>query len=420
LHKRERTLYLLMLVILCSLTLAGVILEGPEDLLGKLLLLQTRGARLISDFTVHGVGLALLNVASVGFLGLVLVYFAAINLSGPTLATIMTMMGFSFFGNTLYNSVPVIIGVFLASKLAKVSFGSYSIIALFGTAIAPIVTYLSFEIGLTSMIGIPLGIACGIGIGFILPAIAGTLLNLHQGYSLYNVGFACGFVGLFIASILNALDLMHPMAILWNESSSPALTLVVPVMSLYFIITAFILERPGEVLSGFLGVQGQIGRLPSDYYESESPSGTLLNIAVLGLIYWLYVLGVGAPMNGPVLGGLLTIMGFGGFGKNVKNTIPIVLGVFLTTLLLGNSPSSPSPILAALFSTTLAPLAGQFGFFIGILAGAIHVIVVDVTASWHGGLDLYNNGFAGGLTASLIISVIHWLNANRTRRNAAR
>ena len=131
-HKRERTLYLLMLVILCSLTLAGVILEGPEDLLGKLLLLQTRGARLISDFTVHGVGLALLNVASVGFLGLVLVYFAAINLSGPTLATIMTMMGFSFFGNTLYNSTPVIIGVFLASKLAKVSFGLL-IIALFGT-----------------------------------------------------------------------------------------------------------------------------------------------------------------------------------------------------------------------------------------------------------------------------------------------
>ena len=416
-HKRERTLYLLMLVILCSLTLAGVILEGPEDLLGKLLLLQTRGARLISDFTVHGVGLALLNVASVGFLGLVLVYFAAINLSGPTLATIMTMMGFSFFGNTLYNSTPVIIGVFLASKLAKVSFGSYSIIALFGTAIAPIVTYLSFEIGLTPMIGIPLGIVSGIGIGFILPAIAGTLLSLHQGYSLYNMGFACGFVGLFIASILNALGLLQPLAVLWSESSSLALTLVVPVMSLFFIITAFTLERPGEMLSGFLGVQGQIGRLPSDYYESESPSGTLLNIAVLGLIYWLYVLGVGAPINGPVLGGLLTIMGFGGFGKTVKNTIPIVLGVFLTTLLLGNSPASPSPILAALFSTTLAPLAGQFGIFIGILAGAIHVIVVDVTASWHGGLDLYNNGFAGGLTASLIISVIHWLSANRTRED---
>lgn len=91
-----------MLAILCSLTVASVILEGPDNLPGKLFYLQTRSA--------------LLNVTSVGFLGLVLMYFAAINLSGPTLATIMTMIGFSFFGNTLYNSAPAIIGVFLATS----------------------------------------------------------------------------------------------------------------------------------------------------------------------------------------------------------------------------------------------------------------------------------------------------------------
>ncbi|TAH56066.1 MAG: DUF1576 domain-containing protein [Sphaerochaeta sp.] len=38
------------------------------------------------------------------------------NLCSPTLASIMTMMGFSFFGNTLYNSAPAIIGVFLATS----------------------------------------------------------------------------------------------------------------------------------------------------------------------------------------------------------------------------------------------------------------------------------------------------------------
>lgn len=417
LPKHERTLYLLMLFILCSLTLVAVILEGPENLLGKLLQLQTQSARLINDFTTYGVGLALFNVVSVGFLGLTLVYFASINLSGPTLATIMTMMGFSFFGNTLFNSIPIIAGVFLASRFANVSFGSYSIIALFGTAIAPIVTYLSFEVGFPLYLSIPLGVGAGIGIGFILPAIASNLLSLHQGYSLYNMGFACGFVGLFIASILTALNLLNPLVILWSEHTSLALTLLVPSMSLIFIATAFLLEKPKEIYSGFLSIQKQSGRLPSDYYEGESSSGTLVNIGVLGIIYWLYALGVGAPINGPVLGGLLTIMGFGGFGKTVKNTVPIVLGVFLTTIILGKSPASPSPILAALFSTTLAPLAGQFGIFIGILAGAIHAILVDVSASWHGGLDLYNNGFAGGLTASLLISIIHWLSANRVRED---
>lgn len=412
---RERTLYVLMLVVLCALVLAAVLIEGPDNLLGKLIILQTENARLINDFTTHGVGLSLLNVASVGFLGLTLVFFASINLSGPTLATIMTMMGFSFFGNTLYNSIPIILGVFLASKVAKVRFGSFSIIALFGTAIGPIVTYLSFEAGLVPYLGIPVGIGVGIGVGFILPAVASTLLSLHQGYSLYNLGFTCGFIGLFLASILAALGLLNPLVITWNEDPHPFFALLIPSLSLLFISTAFIIERPKKIIDGFLSVQKQSGRLPSDYYDGESAGGTLLNIGVLGLIYYFYSLGVGAPINGPVLGGLLTIMGFGGFGKTVKNTVPIVLGVFLTTLLLGNSPSAPSPILAALFCTTLAPIAGQFGFFVGLLAGAIHVIIVDVTALWHGGLDLYNNGFAGGLTASLLISIIHWLSANRVR-----
>jgi hypothetical protein len=39
--------------------------------------------------------------------------------------------------------------------------------------------------------------------------------------------------------------------------------------------------------------------------------------------------------------------------------------------------------------------------------------MVEQTASWHGGLDLYNNGFAGGLTAALIYAVIEWYRSNR-------
>ena len=186
-------------------------------------------------------------------------------------------------------------------------------------------------------------------------------LNLHQGYSLYNVGFACGFVGLFIASILNALDLMHPMAILWNDHT-PCIdarrTCNEPLLHHHRLHS----RKTWEVLSGFLGVQGQIGRLPSDYYESES-SRTLLNIAVLGLIY-CYVLGIGAPMNGRFLEDCSRSWGSADSGKREEHH-PDRPGGVSTTLLLGNSPSSPSPILAALFSTTLAPLAGQFGFFIG-------------------------------------------------------
>ncbi|HKK49833.1 MAG TPA: DUF1576 domain-containing protein [Alkalispirochaeta sp.] len=30
------------------------------------------------------------------------------------------------------------------------------------------------------------------------------------------------------------------------------------------------------------------------------------------------------------------------------------------------------------------------------------------SGGWHGGLALYNNGFAGGLTATLVASVMEW------------
>jgi hypothetical protein len=83
-------------------------------------------------------------------------------------------------------------------------------------------------------------------------------------------------------------------------------------------------------------------------------------------------------------------------------------------LIFGKSLSSPGPVLAALFSTTLAPIAGEFGVTAGIAAGFIHAAIVDRTASWHGGVDLYNNGFAGGLTAALMIAVIDWYMSNKS------
>jgi hypothetical protein len=83
----------------------------------------------------------------------------------------------------------------------------------------------------------------------------------------------------------------------------------------------------------------------------------------------------------------------------------------------GKDITSPGPILAVLFVTTLAPIAGEFGILAGVAAGFIHLVMVESTAAWHGGLDLYNNGFAGGLTATLVIAILHWYRTNRTKED---
>jgi hypothetical protein len=66
----------------------------------------------------------------------------------------------------------------------------------------------------------------------------------------------------------------------------------------------------------------------------------------------------------------------------------------------------PSALLAALFGTTLAPIAGRFGWRWGIVAGFVHSSVAQAVGSAHGGLVLYNNGFAAGLVAAILVPVI--------------
>jgi hypothetical protein len=85
-----------------------------------------------------------------------------------------------------------------------------------------------------------------------------------------------------------------------------------------------------------------------------------------------------------------------------------MLGVYLGSRLLVWEPAEAGPLLAALFATTLAPLSGQFGPLVGIIAGLVHLMLVMRTGAWHAGMNLYNNGFAGGLTATLFVGLITW------------
>jgi hypothetical protein len=154
--------------------------------------------------------------------------------------------------------------------------------------------------------------------------------------------------------------------------------------------------------------------------DSEGVPASLLNMGLLGALMWGYAFVVGADLNGPVLGGLFTVIGFAAFGKHPRNVWPVLAGVVLAALVFGKELSAPGVILAALFATTLAPLAGEFGPVVGVLAGFVHLAVVLRAGAWHAGIGLYNNGFAGGLTATFLVAVIEWFRANRPEHAVAR
>jgi hypothetical protein len=239
------------------------------------------------------------------------------------------------------------------------------------------------------------------------------MLHLHQGYNLYNIGLTCGFFGLFAASIMRVGGHTFQGALNWFGDFSIVLTLLVPVVSIILIVSGLLFGKK-RALPDFLSIQKNSGRLPSDFMDMNSIGGALVNSGTIGLLFSTYVFIIGAVFNGPVIGGLFTIMGFAAFGIHVKNSWSVLLGVICSTLVFGMPLTSPGPVLAAIFCTTLSPIAGQFGPLLGFTAGFIHLIMVSFTGPWHGAMNLYNNGFAGGLTATLLVAVIQWYRTHRT------
>ena len=85
-------------------------------------------------------------------------------------------------------------------------------------------------------------------------------------------------------------------------------------------------------------------------------------------------------------------------------------GAVLCALVMGDiSPTAPGVLLATMLCTGLSPIAGQFGWYWGVAAGFLHMAIVQHTSFLHGGMNLYNNGFAAGLTCILVIPVIEAL-----------
>jgi hypothetical protein len=411
--RRETALYSLVMANTVAILAAGLAVDGPGKAFWDFLLLQQHPARLINDFTaLGGEGGTLLNVAIMGMISLAIVRFSGVRLSGPTMAAILTIMGFSFFGKTPVNTIPIMLGVFVAARLVGKPFKNFILFALFGTALGPLVTYLVFEAGFFGIHALSIGLVGGVLTGLALPAIAVSMLRLHQGYNLYNIGLTSGFLGLFAASVLVAANRDMSGALVWNDSPSMVLVLLVPVMSAVYVAWGCALDGR-RTFANLREIMRQSGRLPSDFMDTVSPGSALVNAGVLGMAGSAYLFLIDADFNGPTIGGLLTIMGFATFGKHPRNCWPIALGVIIATLVFGKSLTAPGPVLALLFGTTLAPLAGQFGILVGVAAGFMHLCVVERSADWHGGLDLYNNGFAGGLTATLFVAVIEWIDSNK-------
>ena len=379
----------------------GLFMQAPEELLQGLKNIITSSGILISDYMViGGIGPALVNAGLVGLIGLILIRINKVPMVGATIAAIFTMIGFGLFGKNILTIFPSLFGVYLYSRFTKKEFKAYIFPALYGTALAPIVS----EVALNSSFGLIGGILTGIAGGLIVPALAPHLLAAHEGHNLYNIGFTAGFAGLFLINLLRGFSFDPQTLAIWGTTfNTPIRWLAFGVLA-SMIVLGFILN--GKSFKHYPEIFKESGTAITDFVEIMGIGNTLTNMGIVGLIGMLYIELVGGHYNGATLGGILTMVGFAAFGKQPKNIYPVMLGVYFGTVFSVSNANDPGPLLAALFVTTIAPLAGRYGPFIGILAGFVHLSAVSFTGVLHGGLNLYNNGFTAGLVATVFIGVI--------------
>lgn len=386
--------------------LAFLVTPAMEVLRGQWAII-TSPSILITDYIAYAnLGAAFLNAGLVTLIGLGLAWLIRARFNGYLISAIFTLAGFAFFGKNVFNILPIFAGVYIFDQLFSHQ-RMRDLIAplLFGTTLGPVVSQVAFgfDFGWWGLAG---GILLGILSGMLLAALMNHIYSFHEGYNLYNTGTTGGFVATIVYITMRGYGLEIEPAFYWSTEHTGFLTVFTAVVLAGLILMGFIW---GASFSQYKRIWAESGRLASDYVVISNLGTTLVNMGLVGLIGLAYVRLVGGDLNGATLAGIFTIAGFGALGKHPRNILPIMAGVYLSCLTHIWDQADPGPLLAALFCTTLAPLAGKFGIAAGIIAGALHLPMVMHVGSLHGFMNLYNNGFAGGLAMLVIIGFIKGL-----------
>ncbi len=402
----EQQKFRIMLYFAILTLLAAFFFNSPLEIFQGLWRIIKSPSILLTDYMVVGnIGSAFFNSGLLMLGAILITRHNKVTLSGPIVAAIFTIGGFAFFGKNLYNVCPIMAGVLLFAKLRREPFRALILPALFGTALGPLVSQITFGFALPLTISLPLGILSGLVAGMLLPPLANHFIQFHQGYNLYNIGFTAGIIGMLFISVFRALGFQIPPVSQVLEDHTIGLLVYLCLLLLSMAAIGFWYAR--KSWRNMTHLWRMPGQLVSDYINSDGFGLVLLNMAILGCVSIGYVLFVGSSVSGPVIGGIFTVIGFGAFGKHLRNTVPIMLGVFVANYVFVWDVSSIGSVLAALFATTLAPIAGAYGVIPGILAGFIHMTVVMNVGYLHGGVNLYNNGFSGGFVAALMVPILN-------------
>lgn len=388
----------------------------------------------LNTFMIVGegnIGVPFINAGLLLIIVMLTYLFTGTTINGGTIAAAFMVFGFGFCGKTLWNVWPLFFGVILHALVNKKKISTVTGLAWFSAALSPLVSIISMYTRFdgtstmgeaAQMTGGALGLAIVLGLiaGYLVAVFAGFLPEKHNGLTLYNAGMAAGLTGFFIFSLMKTLGIAHAgPSHEYPNLANGALIACVAVLLIYLLVAGLLITAKER---------GAIDNIVTRLYSGSAVEqfgfgASLVNMAVAGfvvVIYWW--LTKTANAHGPLFACLFTVVGFASNGISARTMIPIMAGVYCTSIIVGgtqgalqgksflesafNYVGTKNMLIAAVFGCGMAPVVYKHGALVGFLAGVMHSILVPNTGVLHGWMNLYNNGFCIGLVVTFFVPAV--------------
>jgi len=382
---------------------AVVLDPSPQLLAGQLAILRAPDILVTDYIYVGGLAAALLNAGVTSLLSLGMLLLFKHDAKSATISNLWLITGFAFFGKNFINVLPIFFGGWLYSKYMRQDFNISILTMLAAASLSPAVTQKLFIGPEGELLNFVFAIGIGILIGFIFDPIAKNLIKAHDGYNLFNGGFTAGMLAITITAIFSSYGIAYEMNDQWSSGNGLILSAFVVIISIWLIFIGMYMHS-GDIGGAFARIF-TLRKFQNDYY-TQCGCGCYINMGVLGIFCVIIANILSIEMAGPVLGGILVVMGFGANGKQLYSVTSLMAGVFFATLISPLSIHDPGVSIAFFFVACLSPIPAKFGWHWGFLAGIIHIHLATSLAFPSGGINLYNNGVAAGFVVVILLPLI--------------
>lgn len=185
-----------------------------------------------------------------------------------------------------------------------------------------------------------------------------------------------------------------------------------------FFAMAFSFDTPQGIAEGMKTIIISRDILITDYFALAGYGAAFFNAGCMMLIAMVLIAVEKLPFTGLTIASVFISAGFGLWGKNPVNMLPLVLGAWIYAKI--HRANFARYTYTAIFAGCLAPFVTEFAYILpfsqgvnvvcamllGIGMGFVIPPLAMHTTSMHMGYSLFNVGFAGGTLAFVIYSVL--------------